>query len=196
MHVGASGHLALDGFDRALEICLGLVLGLALVAWRGRAAGSRVPDLGPVHMLQRDDLVEDRPERLGVLLVHDRDQGGRVMLQLAEHGREQQLADFQPLIDEIVQLDQLQHSMRFVGKTGERRASRRPHHGDVVTKPAQLVLHQLAVFLAQPVLVTMEQIPKLDVVKASVVALGSRRQVHAHSAVRRAPQPGRKHEER
>ena len=43
--------------------------------------------------------------------------------------------------------------------------------GGVVTEAAKLVLHQLAVLFAEPIVVAMQQVTKLDVVKTSVIAL-------------------------
>ena len=59
----------------------------------------------------------------------------------------------------------------------------RADDGDMVAQAPHLVLHQLAVLGRQAMLVTMEQIAKLDVVETRVVALGPRGQVDAHRAV-------------
>ena len=133
LQIRPRSHLALHGLDGALQVCLGLVVGLPLVARRRRPTRSRVADLCPVHLLQRNDLVQDRSECLGVLLVHDRNQGGRVVLQLAKDRRQQQLADLESLVRLVPQLDQLENTMGLISETREGHTSRRPHHRDVVS---------------------------------------------------------------
>ena len=76
-----------------------------------------------------------------MLLVHDRNQGGRVVLQLAKDRRQQQLADLESLVRLVPQLDQLENTMGLISETREGNTSRRPHHRDVVSKTSHLVLH-------------------------------------------------------
>ena len=93
------------------------------------------------------------------------------MLELAEQRRQQQLANLESLVDLITQLDQLEDTMRLVGESCERGTPRRPHNGDMVAQPPELVFHQLAVLLAEPVLVTVEEVSEFDVVETSVIPL-------------------------
>src|SRR4051794_26941466 len=113
-----------------------------------------------------------------------------MMLELAQDRGKQQLPHLEPLVGLSRQLDQLEHSMRFVSETRESGTSSRPDHRDVMAQPPHLVLHQLPVLRAQPVLVAMQKVAELDVVKTSVVALRTRRQEDAHGAIRCAPQAG------
>ena len=106
-----------------------------------------------------------------MLLVDDSDQCGRILLELAEQRCEQELADLEPFLGPIAQLDELEHAVGLVGEPRKGWAPCRPHHGDVVTEAAKLVLHQLAVLFAEPIVVAMQQVTKLDVVKTSVIAL-------------------------
>src|SRR6266511_602842 len=183
-----------DAISRSTVLMASSRFGLALIAGRRRSAGAGVTNLGPVQLLERDHVVEDRAERLGVLLVDDGDERRRVVLELAQHRREQQLSDLQPLVGLFPQLDELEHAVRFVAETRERRASRGPDHSHVMAEPAHLVLHQLTVLRAEAVLVTMQQVAKLDVVEARIVALGPRRQIHAHRTVRGPAQAWREGE--
>ena len=118
-----------------------------------------------------------------MLLVDDRDQGGRVVLELAQDRGQQQLADLEPLVGHVAQLDQLEHAVRLISETSEGGTTRRPHHGDVMAQAAQLVLHQLLVLAAEPIDVAMHQVSELDVIEASVITLCSCRQVDAYRAV-------------
>jgi hypothetical protein len=83
----------------------------------------------------------------------------------------------------------------LVGKARERGAPGRTHDRHVVAEPAHLILHQLRVLGRQAVLVAVEQVAKLDVVKARVIALGARRQIDADRAAGGAPQPRREDKE-
>src|SRR5438876_7485834 len=116
------------------------------------------------------------------------------MLQLAKDRGEQELTDLEPFIRPVPQLDHLENSLRLVGEASESGAARRPHHRDVVSEAPHLVLHELAVFGAEPVAVAVEEVPKLDVIEARVISLGPRGKINAHRAVGRAAKARSEHE--